>query len=122
MAEGYVAKPQDVVQEGVKLEARIIEVSRRRGRIDLSIKGLRPEPEAEQAAAEEVEEEAEVEDPYANVEVLSPMELAFKKAMSEGAEDVKGVTKKRSKRARRDQVRAIQDEIVSRTLDTSGSN
>ena len=122
MAEGYVAKPQDVVQEGEKLEARIIEVSRRRGRIDLSIKGLRPEPEAEKAAAEEVEEEVEVEDPYANVEVLSPMELAFKKAMSEGAEDVKGVTKKRSKRARRNQVRAIQDEIVSRTLDTSGSN
>lgn len=118
MAEGFVAKPEDVVSEGEELEVRIIEISRRRGRIDLSLKGLRPEPEAAEPVVEE-EVEEEVEDPFANVEVLSPMELAFRKAMSEDAEDdVEGVTKKRSKRTRRDELRAIQDEIVSRTLDT----
>ena len=47
------------------------------------------------------------------------MELAFQKAMGGESEEVGGVTKKRSKRARRDQMRAIQDEIVSRTLDGS---
>jgi small subunit ribosomal protein S1 len=121
MAEGYVAKPEDVVSEGEELEARIIEVSRRRGRIDLSLKGLRPEPEAAEPVATEPEVEEEVEDPFADVEVLSPMELAFRKAMAEEEGDVAGMTRKRSKRARRDQVRAIQDEIVSRTLD-SGVN
>ena len=125
MAVGYINKPEDVVQVGEELEARIIEVSRRRGRIDLSLKGLRPEPEAEQAAeveAQVVEEEEEIEDPFANMEVLSPMELAFQKAMSGETEEVEGMTKKRSKRARRDQMRAIQDEIVSRTLDGSERN
>jgi small subunit ribosomal protein S1 len=122
MAVGYVNKPEDVVQVGETIEARIIEVSRRRGRIDLSLKGLRPEPEVEQPAGKEaqvVEEEEELEDPFANMEVLSPMELAFQKAMGDESEEVEGMTKKRSKRARRDQMRAIQDEIVSRTLDGS---
>ncbi len=125
MAVGYVNKPEDVVQVGEEVEARIIEVSRRRGRIDLSLKGLRPEPETEQAAggeAQVVEEEEEIEDPFANMEVLSPMELAFQKAMSGETEEIEGMTKKRSKRARRDQMRAIQDEIVSRTLDGSDRN
>ena len=124
MAVGYVNKPEDVVQVGETIEARIIEVSRRRGRIDLSLKGLRPEPEAEQPVEAEqqvIEEEEEIEDPFANMEVLSPMELAFQKAMGGETEEVEGMTRKRSKRARRDQMRAIQDEIVSRTLDASGS-
>ena len=122
MAVGYVNKPEDVVQVGETVEARIIEVSRRRGRIDLSLKGLRPEPESEQGGAQEaqvVEEEEEIEDPFANMEVLSPMELAFQKAMGGEDEEVEGMTRKRSKRARREQMRAIQDEIVSRTLDGS---
>jgi predicted RNA-binding protein with RPS1 domain len=122
MAEGFVAKPDDVVSEGEELEVRIIEVSRRRGRIDLSLKGLRPEPEAAEPIVED-EIEEEIEDPFANVEVLSPMELAFRKAMSEDAEDdIEGTTKKRTKRARREELRALQDEIVSRTLDTDRGN
>ena len=122
MAVGYVNKPEDVVQVGETVEARIIEVSRRRGRIDLSLKGLRPEPESEQGGVQEaqvVQEEEEIEDPFANLEVLSPMELAFQKAMGGEDEEVEGMTRKRSKRARREQMRAIQDEIVSRTLDGS---
>jgi small subunit ribosomal protein S1 len=96
MAVGYVNKPEDVVQVGEEIEARIIEVSRRRGRIDLSLKGLRPEPEVEQPAGKEaqvVEEEEEIEDPFANLEVLSPMELAFQKAMGGETEEVEGMTR-----------------------------
>ena len=44
MAEGFVAKPEDVVQVGETIEDRVIEMSRRRRRVDLSMKGLRPEP------------------------------------------------------------------------------
>ena len=54
------------------------------------------------------------------MEVLSPMELAFQKAMSEGDDEVEGVTRKRSKRVRREQIRSLQDEIISRTLKSSG--
>ncbi len=42
MGDGYVAKPEDVVKVGEEIEARIVSVDPRRGRIDLSLKGLRP--------------------------------------------------------------------------------
>lgn len=121
MSEGYVARPEDVVAVGDELEARIIELSRRRQRVDLSIKGLRPEPEVEEApepeaeaAAPEAEEETVVDD-FADVEVLSPMELAFKRAMEAEGIEIKGSNKKKRKRGR--QNRSIQDEIIARTLD-----
>ena len=121
MAEGYVKRPEDVVQVGEELEARIIDLSKRRGRIDLSIKGLRPEPEAaapvEEATAAAPDEDEDLEDPFADVEVLSPIELAFQKAMAENEDDVTGMRRKKGKRARRAEQRAIQDEIIARTLE-----
>jgi len=42
MGDGYVAKPEDVVKVGDEIEARISGVDARRGRVDLSLKGLRP--------------------------------------------------------------------------------
>ncbi|HRW05439.1 MAG TPA: S1 RNA-binding domain-containing protein, partial [Caldilineaceae bacterium] len=121
MSEGYVARPEDVVSVGEELEARIIELSRRRQRVDLSIKGLRPEPEAavmpeeEAQSAEPEASEEEVVDEFADVEVLSPMELAFKRAMEAEGIEIKG-TGKKSKRRRGKQGRSIQDEIIARTL------
>lgn len=123
MGEGYVAKPEDVVKVGESIEARIIELSRRRGRVDLSLKGLRPEPEPVQTAPAQAQEQQaadepdvdEAEDTFEDIDVLSPMELAFKKAMqAEGIE--LNVGKKSGKRNRRDRARSIQDEIIARTL------
>lgn len=123
MGEGYVAKPEDVVKVGETIEARIIELSRRRGRVDLSLKGLRPEPEpaqtapmVQQPAQVEEEPEREEEDNYADVEVLSPMELAFKKAMQAEGIELNISSKKSGKRNKRERTRSIQDEIVARTL------
>lgn len=121
MGEGYVAKPEDVVKVGEAVEARIIELSRRRGRVDLSLKGLRPEPEpvptapVQAAAKEEEPEVEEVEDTYADLDVLSPMQLAFKKAMqAEGIE--LDLDRKPKRRKGRDRGRSLQDEIIARTL------
>jgi transcriptional accessory protein Tex/SPT6 len=123
MGEGYVAKPEDVVKVGESIEARIIELSRRRGRVDLSLKGLRPEPEPVQATPVqqqqpqvEEEPEEEAEDTYADVEVLSPMQLAFKKAMQAEGIELDISSKKSGKRNRRERTRSIQDEIIARTL------
>lgn len=122
MAQGYVAKPEDVVKPGDTIEARIIELSRRRGRVDLSLKGLRPEPEPvapaqpEPQAASAPEPEAEIEDDFADVEVLSPMELAFKRAMEAEGVEFRISKKKQGKRNRRERSRELQDEIVQRTL------
>ena len=125
MSERYIARPEDVVTVGDTIEARIIELSRRRQRVDLSMKGLRPEPEPEPMAAPVVEAQApapapepeeELEDEFADMEVLTPMEMAFKRAMeAEGIKldvrDKKGRNKKGKRGAR-----SIQDEIIARTL------
>jgi small subunit ribosomal protein S1 len=128
MGERFVAKPEDVVQVGDAIDARIIDISRRRARVDLSIKGLRPEPEPEptpepeKPATPPPAQEPEAVDPYAEVEVLSPMEAAFRKAM-----EASGVTftlrkdnSKKGKKSDNARVRAMQDDILARTLNSGG--
>lgn len=128
MSDGFVAKPEDVVQVGEKLEARIIEVSRRRQRIDLSLKGLRPEPEPEPqpapafapaARSEPAPEEEEGSHPLDEAEVLSPMELAFKRAMEAEGFPLDVSDKKQGRRRKHAKTRSIQDEIIARTLEIS---
>jgi predicted RNA-binding protein with RPS1 domain len=132
MGVGYVAKPEDVVKVGDNIEARIIELSRRRGRVDLSLKGLREEPEPtppapmepwaapEQRSGRgrqpEPEPEPETEDDFEDLEVLSPMELAFKRAMEAEGMELNVSRKKQNKRNRRENNRSLQDEIIARTL------
>ncbi len=125
MSEGYVARPEDVVSVGEELEARVIELSRRRQRVDLSIKGLREEPEAAlppeaEAEATTDQDEATV-DEFADVEVLSPMELAFKRAMEAEGIELESASGGKKKRKKGKRGRSIQDEIIARTLDVSNS-
>jgi ribosomal protein S1 len=124
MAEGFVAKPEDVVKVGDTVEVRIIEIARRRNRIDVSMKGLRPEPEPEPRQAEEApapaEEEAEVEDRFANVEALTTMQLAFLKAQERSGVVLPTGKGKKQKRHQSRQKRAAQEDIIARTLNAQG--
>lgn len=125
MGERFVPKPEDVVKVGEEIEARIIEIERRRARVDLSIKGLRPEPEPEPVAEpeptlEETAEAARVDDSepvdkYADVPVMSAIEAAFKKAMGQAADNGSASSKKKSSNAA-SRARALQEEMISRTL------
>ena len=124
MGNNYVEKPEDVVEIDEKLEVRIITLNRRRRHIDVSIKGLREEPEeegAESASAEGAlgeDAEAQVVDKFENVEVLSPMELAFKRAMEAGGEEVALPKSSRRRRRRQHRARSEQADIIQRTLNT----
>jgi len=162
MSDGFINKPEDVVTTGDEIEARIINISRRRGRVDLSLKGLGPEPEPEVDVTSEAEQNSPqresrrdsqrdyyreprqdsrrdskrnskrdrdqeqsnaqenlIDDPFSDTEVLSPMELAFKKAMEADGSTFKLDTSKRNKkRKRRTKSNTVQDEIITRTLDT----
>lgn len=127
MAEGFVAKPEDVVKAGDTVEVRIIEIARRRNRIDVSMKGLRPEPEpaprqAEEApaSAPEKEEEPEFEDRFADVEALTTMQLAFLKAQERSGVVLPTGKGKKQKRNQSRQKRAAQEDIITRTLSAQG--
>ena len=124
MGNNYVEKPEDVVEIDEKLEVRIITLNRRRRHIDVSIKGLREEPEGEEAGSADGEavmgedSEAKVVDKFENIEVLSPMELAFKRAMEAGGGEDSLPKSARCRRRRQHRARSEQAEIIQRTLDT----
>ncbi len=128
MGERFVAKPEDVVKVGDVIDARIIEISRRRARVDLSIKGLRPEPEPEvspepetPAAPQQPEERApELVDAFADVEVLNPFEAALKRAMAGGVKLNLRKDDRKAKKNDNNRVRAQQEEALSRTLNATG--
>jgi predicted RNA-binding protein with RPS1 domain len=129
MGNRYIARPEEVVKVGEEIEARIIEIQKRRGRIDLSIKGLRDEPEAEAGShapsaesggRQQSAPEPEVADIMADVEVLSPMELAFRKAMKQSEADEAKDEGKAAPTAeeQRRRIRQEQEEAFQRTLKT----
>jgi transcriptional accessory protein Tex/SPT6 len=124
MGNSYVEKPEDVVAIDEKLEVRIMTLNRRRRHIDVSIKGLREEPEGEGAEVEDaeaasgVDSDGQVVDKFENIDVLSPMELAFKRAMEAGGEEVPLPKPAPRRRRRQHSARSVQAEIIQRTLDT----
>lgn len=123
MGNNYVEKPEDVVEIDEKLDVRIITLNRRRRHIDVSIKGLREEPEEEVADAAGEDEsaqdsEGQVVDKFEDIEVLSPMELAFKRAMEADGQEVPLPKSSRRRSRRRRRARSEQAEIIQRTLDT----
>ncbi len=126
MAEGFVAKPEDVVKSGDLVEVRIIEIARRRNRIDVSMKGLRPEPEPVYNPVEEtrapapVEAESEYEDRFADIEALTTMQLAFLKAQERSGVVLPIGKSKKQKRSYESKKRANQDDIIERTLSSQG--
>jgi small subunit ribosomal protein S1 len=114
MADGYVAKPEDVVKVGDEIEARISGVDARRGRVDLSLKGLRPAM-ASNAAASDIEFRA-VDDVVEDEELPTLMELAFRQAL-DGNDDYRPPERSRKQKRRKGRGdRYEQDEIISRTL------
>jgi small subunit ribosomal protein S1 len=128
MGENFVAKPEDVVQAGQTLEVRIIEIARRRSRVDLSIKGLREEPEVPSAGPNagaanpepDPQPEQETADEFADIEVLTPMQLAFRRAQEKSGVTLPTKGRKAGRRTDSYQKRAAQEDILSRTLTTGG--
>lgn len=124
MGNNYVEKPEDVVEIDEKLEVRVMTLNRRRRHIDLSIKGLREEPEGEEAESENAasaageDSDGQVVDKFENIDVLSPMELAFKRATEGGGGEVPQPKSARRQRSRQHRARSVQADIIQRTLDT----
>lgn len=113
MADGYVAKPEDVVKVGDEVEARISGVDARRGRVDLSLKGLRPGPASDNATVDV--EIRSIGDVAEEEELPTLMELAFRQAL-DGDEEFWMPPRDRRQKRHKGRDRREQDEIISRTL------
>jgi predicted RNA-binding protein with RPS1 domain len=114
LSHNYVKHPSEVITVGDDIQVQILGFSKRKRRIDLSIKNLLEKPESatnnQPAPAEvyEFEEESEEEMPTA-------MEFALRQAMGDSmpARSTKGSKKKRKRQGKN---REQQDDILSRTL------
>lgn len=101
MADGYVKTPSDIVKEGEEVEVRVIKLNRKKRQIDLSMK-------AESETLEMIEDDEPEE-------MLTAMELAYRKAMASVDDDevlpmpTRGKANKRVRRNER-------EDIFSRTL------
>lgn len=108
LSHDYVKHPTEVVNVGDDVDVQIIGSSRRKRRIDLSMKALIEKPEAVSTASGqdmvELEEEPD--------EMPTAMEIAMRRAMSKHG-DANG---KESKKERQRKQKREQDDILSRTL------
>lgn len=112
LSHSYVRTPSEVIREGDEVEAKVLEVNRRKKQIKLSIKALQELPEAlqEQVPAMQEEIEEEPEEPE-----LSAMEMAFRQAMEKSEAEGKSMADKKGRKNKG--VSLEQDEILSRTLE-----
>ncbi|MBE3119964.1 MAG: S1 RNA-binding domain-containing protein [Candidatus Atribacteria bacterium] len=121
----YVKNPSEVLKEGDEVEAKILDVDRRKKQIRLSIKAAMPKPEEVVAEVKKSEprkgrsgkkgkkQEEFVQEPESKEPELTAFQIAFQKAQ-ERADDKKSSAKSRkSKSILKDE----QEEIFSRTLE-----
>ncbi|MBG0786378.1 MAG: S1 RNA-binding domain-containing protein [Anaerolineaceae bacterium] len=111
LSHSYVRTPGEVVREGDEVEAKVLEVNRRKKQIKLSIKALQELPETmqaqQQASNAVVEEETKEPD-------LTAMEIALRQAMEKAENEEKNAKKKSRKNKDAD---SEQDDLLSRTLE-----
>jgi len=123
----YVKHPSEKLTVGSEVEVQVLGFSKRKRRIDLSIKNLLEKPESQEVVYSkakpsepfEVVEEEEFE------EVPSAMEFAFRQAM--GDESVDAIEydnrRKQSRKSRkRKRGRRDQEDLLDRTLHFQGDN
>lgn len=121
LARGYVKAAGDVVKEGDEIEAKIINVDRKKRQIRLSMKALQPEVVEEEKPAPEIKRPKrgkKMEDPEMPVEGPQPepeltgMQVAWQTAQERAKSKSKSQRPKRVKSNS-----AEQEEILNRTLE-----
>ena len=117
LSHDYVNHPSEVVSVGDEVEVQVLNYSKRKRRIDLSMKALTDKPQEEHKASQQDLQEYEEED-YG--ELPTAMEIALRRAMGEEL-DERGIAPKRNDKSERGGKRkrkksGAQEEIFNRTL------
>jgi small subunit ribosomal protein S1 len=125
ISHDYIKNPSEVLKEGEEVEAKILDVDRRKKQIRLSIKAILPKPEEIIAEVKKTEphkgrvgkkgEKAEksIEETESKVPELTAFQIAFQKAQ-ERLGDKKSSSKGRKTKPK---LKEDQEEIFNRTLE-----
>lgn len=118
ISHDYVNNPGEVLSVGDEVQVEVLDYSKRKRRIDLSIKNLQEKPEAKDTSgspAATQEEIAEFEEDFE--EVPTAMEVALRRAMGDEPIDaLEEKARKSRKKGRRNRQKDDQDDILDRTL------
>jgi transcriptional accessory protein Tex/SPT6 len=115
LSHDYVRQPGEVVNVGDEVQVQVLGFSRRKRRIDLSMKALQEKPEAEAAYSEATTADIETFEEEQEEDMPTAMAIAWRRAV--GKQDKRqGKSSKRNRRSRREE----QEEIYSRTLRDAG--
>ncbi|MCL4872086.1 MAG: S1 RNA-binding domain-containing protein [Anaerolineae bacterium] len=119
LSHDYVKHPSEAVRVGDEVNVKVLNFSKRKRRINLSVKAMLEKPVQEPSAGRNARV-VEPEDTYEEIEepeeeALTAMEMAFRMAMGDNYQSGKG--KKGQKKANyRQKIRSQQEDILSRTL------
>ena len=121
LAHGYVKTPGEIVKEGDEVEAKVLDVNRKKKQIKLSMKALEPEIEEFKPAKEEKKKSGKrgprkemdeaVEQEEQKEPELTAMQIAWQEALNKANAD-KGFKVKRAKSG----VSQEQEDLLDRTL------
>ncbi len=111
MSHGYVKHPSEVAAVGDEVQVEVLGSSKRKRRIDLSMKSLLDAPEPEEPTMAEIKEAYEEEEEEQE-EFATAMEIALREALGSDAPARKQSKKSRKRKSKRRR----QDDILSRTL------
>jgi len=114
LSHSYVRTPGEVVREGDEIEAKVLEVNRRKKQIKLSIKALQVLPENLQMPQSDSENKKQEEETHKEPE-LTAMEIAMRNAMDKSSEEENSSSKKKSRKNKSSSVE--QEDLLSRTLE-----
>jgi len=127
LSHNYVKNPSEVLSVGDEVQVQVLGFSRRKRRIDLSIKNLQEKPAGQTSSgggggsrsSAPAPEDLEYEEEYE--EVPTAMEVALRRAMGDEAfEALEEDRSKRAKKKNRRQRREDQEELLDRTLQFQG--
>jgi ribosomal protein S1 len=119
LSHDYVKHPSEVLKPGDEVQVKVLSFSKRKRRIDLSIKALLEQQKAALAAEPVATRERDVEEVYdeeIEEEMPTAMEMALRRAMGD---DYKADRRKQLARKSRQQQRRMreeQEDIIARTL------
>ena len=111
MSHGYVKHPSEVAAVGDEVQVEVLGSSKRKRRIDLSMKSLLEAPEPEEPTMAEIQESYDEEEEQE--EFATAMEIALREALGSDMPPSRKQSKKSRKRKNK---RRRQDDILSRTL------
>ena len=111
----YIKHPSETLKVGEEYQVKVLGFSKRKRRINLSVKALLERPES--AEPEGDYRNIEIEDEEVFEEMPSAMEIAMRAAMGEPIADMKSTRKGRGGRNRRnrDKMRNQQEDLLDRT-------